>query len=390
MASVKEFFVRFGFVSCAICCFFIPLSSSIMGGAALVCFLCWLLSGGLTSLARAKIIFWPLFFAITLTLLLLISLSYTVAPLADALAVLKKYRELLFLPAMALLLARNHRAAAISRLSFLLGCITLLGLSYAMYFGLIESHKYGFSTVYHITHSFFIAILAFWCLQKILAKKHLFVLIPLFLAAILNLYCIAPGRTGMLIFMVLALLSIWQHFGWEDCCLAIALGFLAIYGTYLASSNFSERFDAAISEVRTYDAQASRTSLGMRFDWWSNSLNLIAEKPIIGHGVGSFATAQQDLIANTRVKPSDNPHNEYLLLAVQAGLIGFFLFIGLLGALFFKKKGLKKEQSYLLQGIVVAMATGCVMNSFLLDSHQGHFFAIISATLLAEAVNLKS
>jgi O-antigen ligase len=39
-----------------------------------------------------------------------------------------------------------------------------------------------------------------------------------------------------------------------------------------------------------------------------------------------------------------------------------------------------------LQGVIVAMAVGSLMNSFLFDSHPGHFYAILSAILAVPAI----
>jgi O-antigen ligase len=87
------------------------------------------------------------------------------------------------------------------------------------------------------------------------------------------------------------------------------------------------------------------------------------------------------LIAGSETQPTDNPHNEYLFITVQSGLVGGGLFIALLLSLLFHSARLPSPRRYLLQGVVVAMAVGCLMNSFLFDSHQGHFFAIIAAVL---------
>ena len=138
---------------------------------------------------------------------------------------------------------------------------------------------------------------------------------------------------------------------------------------------------------RRYQATWSRTSLGMRLDWWQNCLDLIKEKPTFGHGTGSFKIAQNKVLTKgNHTWPTDNPHNEYLFIAVQTGLVGLFLFISLLAAQFFSSLKLQPPRKYLLQGVIVAMSAGCLMNSFLFDSHPGHFYAIITAILAAPSI----
>ena len=186
----------------------------------------------------------------------------------------------------------------------------------------------------------------------------------------------------MLLFFTLAALYLVQRLSWKMWLPALLLVMIAIGVTYNTSSNFSTRVDEAIQEVETYQADASRTSLGMRFDWWRNSLQLIAEKPFLGHGVGSFRTVQGKLIEGSETQSTDNPHNEYLFLGVQGGLVAMALFVALLLSQLFLSLRLPSVKRYVLQGVVLAMAVGCLMNSFLFDSHPGHFYGILSAILM--------
>jgi O-antigen ligase len=72
-----------------------------------------------------------------------------------------------------------------------------------------------------------------------------------------------------------------------------------------------------------------------------------------------------------------------MFIGVQLGLTGLALFLALLASQWIAAAGLNRHSRFLLQGIVLTMATGCLMNSFLFDSHQGHFYAFLSALLLA-------
>lgn len=363
-------------------CFFIPFSSSLMGATSTLACVCWFLSGKAFSLPRLMLSNKLVFLALFLLLLLIAGLFYTPVNMGDALFTLKKYRELLFFTMTISLLGANDKAAKYAENGFVIGCILLLTISYAMYFSIIPMEKYGYSTVYHITHSFFMAVLAFWCLQRTFdSRKHIYLWLPVFIAASINLFYIAPGRTGMLVYVALIFLTLFQHFSVKNSILATLVACLLIALTFITSSNFSSRVREAVTEVQNYQSESSRTSLGMRFDWWHNSVDLIYLKPIFGHGTGSFEAVQGELIKETKTKPTDNPHNEYLLIGVQVGLLGMTVFIIFLSALFFYSFRLHPQRRYLLQGVVVSMVCGCLMNSFLLDSHPGHYFAILSAIL---------
>ena len=326
------------------------------------------------------------FLSILLFLILVAGLFYTPVSLEEAAAFLKKYRELLLFPIAVSLIMENDDAARFAENSFFLGCVLLLLVSYGIFFSIIPSERYGFSLVYHITHSFFMAVLAFWCLQRMFdSRQYMYLWLLLFAATSINLFFIAPGRTGMFVYVILVLLTFFQRLSLKKSISATLLVASLIAVTFVTSQNFSIRVLEAVNEMKTYQSESSRTSLGMRFDWWHKSIDLIKQKPIFVHGTGSFKAVQGKLIKDTETKPTDNPHNEYLLIGVQSGTLGLVVFIALLAALLIYSLKLHPPRNYLLQGVVISMVCGCLMNSFLFDSLPGHYFAIISAILISPA-----
>lgn len=372
-----------GIICIVLCCFFIPFSTALMGATASLAVVCWLLSAEIIRLPETIKAHPSASLALILMLLLAGAVLYSAAPTNEALSVLKKYRELLYFVMVLSLFRDNEGAARLAEDAFIAGCIVLLLVSYGIYFELLPPGKFGHSLVYHITHSLFMAMLAFWSLHRALDARGttLLLWLSIFTLATINLFYIAPGRTGMLLYITLITLTLVQRLSWKKWLPATLLVAVGIAITFTTSSNFSTRVHEALQEIQTYQADSSRTSLGMRFDWWSNSLQLIAEKPLLGHGTGSFQVVQEDLIRGSETKSTDNPHNEYLFLGVQAGLVATILFVALMISQLLASYRLPPPKKNLLQGVVAAMAVGCLMNSFLFDSHPGHFYAILSAIL---------
>ncbi len=363
-------------------CFFMPFSTSLMGATATLAAVFWLLSGDVSSLPQLMQKNVSVSLAIALFLLLVIGLTYSPVPLNDSLDILRKYRKIIYFAIVVSLFKDNEGTARLAEDSFIAGCVVLLLISYSIFFSIIPSERFGFSVVYHITHSLFMAILAFWCLQRMFeSRQYVYLWLGLFLLATINLFYIAPGRTGMLVYIALIILTLLQRLSWKKLLPATILVSIVVGITFFTSSNFSIRVNEAVDEMREYQAESSRTSLGMRFDWWQNSIDLIMQKPVFGHGTGSFQAVQENLIKDGDTQSTDNPHNEYLFLAVQTGLVGLFLFVTLLVVQFITSFSLQPPRRYLLQGVVVAMSIGCLMNSLLFDSHSGHFYAIMSAIL---------
>lgn len=375
-----------GRISVVLTCFCIPVSTSLMGVFALLSFLFWLISGKIKQLPEIIQRYPAALFSILLFLLFIVGLSYSPAPLKDATDTLFKYRELLFIPVVISLLHGNSRYPRMAENSFIAGCIILMLISYGIYFSILPAHKYGNSILYHITHSFFMAMLGFWSLQRMFdSKRAIFFWLVIFIAVTINLFHINPGRTGMLLYLLLLLLGLAQRLSIKHLIVAM-VGFATILsGAFLLSDNLSSRTRLALTEIQNYQPEKSRTSLGMRFDWWYKSVELMQESPIYGHGTGSFGVMLEKLNEKKKIMPSDNPHNEYLFIGVQLGGVGLALYLLIFGSQLVAANKLTRREKYILQGIVLAMASGCLINSFLYDSHQGHFYAFLSAVLLASS-----
>ncbi|PID75785.1 MAG: hypothetical protein CSA20_02290 [Deltaproteobacteria bacterium] len=383
-AKLSQRIKNIGLYSLVLCCFCIPVSSSLMGATSLIALLCWVFCGKIAEWPRLFFTNPVVSFASLLFLLLVSGVFYSTASVDEALAVLKKYRELVFL-VMAVSFFREEKSKLLlAEKAFIAGCLVLLGISYAMFWGLVPAERFGHSVVYHITHSFFMGILAFWALQKMISKGQARALWGLiFLLTCINLFYIAPGRVGMLILVLLLLLTVLQRLSVVQSIISLLVASVFLVSVYYTSTNFSSRVDLAFEEIQHYQPGVSRTSLGMRFDWWYNSLQLIKKRPFTGYGTGAFAIEQNQLVEGSQTVKTDNPHNEYLFLAVQVGIFGTIFFGALLIAIFLAGRRKQQPFGYLLQGVALAMCVGCIMNSFLFDSHQGHFFAIISGALLS-------
>lgn len=364
-------------------CFFIPLSTSLLGICSVLAFLFWLLSGQprqLPTLMRENPV---ILYSTALFLLFIIGMGYSPVPLEDAARILAKYRELIFIPMVFCLLLGRPKEQKLAENAFVLGCTLLLVISYAIYFKILPEVKYGNSIIHHISHSFFMAMLGFWALQRSIdSERYKAFWISLLIAAVINLIFLNHGRSGMLIFLILAFLTLAQRCSLKTMLVGMVLLAGLITGTYYSSKNVQTRVADAIEDIDEYRPGRSRTSLGMRFDWWVNSVEMIKTAPLTGHGTGSFKKVQKE-IKKKKTRRTDNPHNEYLFIGAQLGCLGLFTFIALLSWQLVWSRRLAVTQKFLAQGVVTAMAAGCLVNSFLFDSQQGHFYAFLSALLMA-------
>ena len=122
----------------------------------------------------------------------------------------------------------------------------------------------------------------------------------------------------------------------------------------------------------------------MRLEWYRNSFAVIRMHPIIGSGTGSFPKAYADRTSGSTLKPTVNPHNEFLHITAQTGLVGLAALLALFAIQWRAASRLVSPlETHLARGLVVAFVIGCLFNSLLLDHTEGLFFAWLTALLYA-------
>jgi len=146
-------------------------------------------------------------------------------------------------------------------------------------------------------------------------------------------------RTGMVTLPVLVLilgmgLALAQRAGRRQrvglaltallCCLAVGVG----------TPGVRDRFAEGFKELASYSATGDvANSWGMRLRMVEKSVEMATERPIAGHGLGSWATLwTQRVPAHSLLADQRTPHNEYLLVLTQTGLVGLVLWLGVLWA----------------------------------------------------------
>ena len=151
----------------------------------------------------------------------------------------------------------------------------------------------------------------------------------------------------------------------------------AMYGV---SPVFKEEIREDVKTVRLLfeGKERSWTTTGQRIEFYRNSLALFAEAPVLGHGTGRFGEKYAEHVAGTKQVVTTNPHNEYLMVGVQSGLVGMGILVALFWALWRCAAGWEGMDRWLAQGMVVWLAVGCCFNSFILDSREGMLFALLA------------
>lgn len=316
-----------------------------------------------------------------------ISAAYASVPLSDALLQLSKYKELLLLvllmPAFTTTTWRNRAVWTLMSSVFL-----MVFLSYLTAFGWIDLYRVGTGDAEvfkgRITHSIMLAIAALFLTQQLLRDRRRRWVWSLILALVtFNLFVLVSARTGQVIFLALGLLLGYQLFRWRGILFALALSAVLVSVFYLGSDGFRQRVQRTVEHVQTHDTNESDAGKSLRLEFYENAWDLIQSRPIFGYGIGSFKSQYARQVEGTDMWATANPHNEYLMIAVQSGGIGVALFAFLLYRHWRTSFSLQRDAALLARGLTITMALGCLFNSLLMDSTEGHLFAYLSAVLFS-------
>jgi len=267
----------------------------------------------------------------------------------------------------------------------------MLVMSYVKYFSSFNiSEGFTQASVFknHIQANFLMAITAYFVLLLSLEfPKYRWLAGIIFVLMAYNILFMSIGRSGYVVFAVLMPLFLWQAYRWKGLAVAVLSLAVLSFAVYEYSHTFRDRVDLAGSEVQQYYEGHNKTSVGMRMAFAKNSIVLIKKHPVLGTATGSFKYEYAKL--NPVIK-TVNPHNEYLNISVQFGVVGLFLLLFLFFTIWRSSFSLPKSYQYMAQGILLAIAVGSLANSWIMDTTEGHFFAFFMALAFAQLGAVKS
>jgi O-antigen ligase len=371
----------------------LPLSTAGTNIFMLCALLFWALAGKWRMTARAIAaepaawLGWALFAA------LLLGTTWSRAPAAEAFDTAIKYRELALFGIVMLLFADERWRRRLLWTLFA-AALVLLASSYAIYLDLLEyvdpRRQVPQGAVLRksaITHSFIMSLLAYGAVIVALRLQswHRWAMLLVAALASANVLIAIQGRTG---YVVLAALALWLAVRrWSArgmVAASLALG-IAMVAAYQLAPNFQARIDRTGDEARGQGGDPTHNSLAQRLHYWKRSAQLAGHHPLAGVGTGGWRDAFYAATVGDHPffhdRAHKHPHNEYLFIAVQLGIGGLVMFVALF-VIAFWRAGLRPEpEGALARGVVIAFAIGCLVNDFLLDSTEGHIWAVLGGAL---------
>lgn len=325
---------------------------------------------------------------------LVLTLTFETSDFNSASDYLSKYLRLLLLPVLTAAFLSKQDCYKVFD-AFCIGVfVSVLG-SFAVAMGLFpwpEGSESPLLFKLHITHNFFIALATGYVGYRLHSEWHncrlvtKVVVLSALALALINFFFMVEGRSGWVAMAVLPVVIAYERIGLKGSLIAALAVLLVLLGLYFGSDFFNTRVNAVFIEVQQWidgQAVAQDTSNGRRLSFWLHSIEAFVQAPWFGYGMGGFeAAVTPHAQAAGFMFAFNNPHNQYLLLAVQGGIVALLLYAIFIAAVLYRNNS---QHPLLLHGFVLAYVLLNLLNSFHYDFAEGVFFVVGLAALAFRA-----
>lgn len=313
-----------------------PISTSVTSVACVVMLLTWLISGELFRSLKisaeqpaGKMLL--VFFA-----WLVIGTFYAETDWLDKIDTLSSWKKLIFTFIALGLFYQDHWKRLFVK-SYLLVMI-IAGLIAVPLWLADVSIKAGrdpgiFMTNYASQSMAFIAALigCIFLLKRQLSFKRKCLVYGFLTLFVVNIFYISTARSGYVAFPFAAICAATCVYGFKKLPQIIAvIGGVLLIAT-LTSSAVQQRTEQGLMEKDNYQTSAEPSSIGVRMVFAQNTWALIKERPLWGYGTSSFKKTYSAYAASHysdwRADVTSDPHNQYLFVWLENGLVGLLLFL---------------------------------------------------------------
>jgi O-antigen ligase len=335
------------------------------------------------------------------------SLTYTIAPTDKALDQLYGHRFLLY-PLFLLPLLTYEEIRKKAFWFLFSACFLTLCLSFLNFFSLTPStiqHAlrmtepgfYGLGSVFqdYLRQSIQMSWLLGFCLvvadQKNASIKLTWFLRIVAVFVLINIFFVLQGRTAYLVTIALLCFYGYQHLRLKGCLLSLGMLFIVAFGAYQSSSVFRNRVNMTIEQIQNPQAKTEDQSAisNPRPLMWKLVLDNFTDHPILGYGIRSYPE-----VANTKPSQLDNqaktltdPHNQFLFVLIELGLVGLSLMIWVLWHLW--RMAIAQEnkvnKTLMQQMLIIFVVAGLTNVHFNMGQPYQFFICLLCLTFATKA-----
>jgi O-antigen ligase len=173
--------------------------------------------------------------------------------------------------------------------------------------------------------------------DRLLANR--WVMAGVLAALVVDVVFVLWGRTGYLSVLVMsgAVAILLAPGTWRLKLATTSVILAACIGLMVASPHVRDRLAQARDEIATVDRASEGTPIGWRIVMWRNTWRMILDHPLLGVGLGGFQSGYAPYVqgvAGWRGQLTNDPHNQYLKLQGEMGILGLGTFLFWLAVVF--------------------------------------------------------
>ncbi len=235
----------------------------------------------------------------------------------------------------------------------------------------------------------FLATLARWLRQR---AKPTLMQCGVVLLAMLPLFAFGQSRSALAVFALsVALGAMVVARTWLQRVVVPVVVVALVAGAYVISPLARDRVEKAVAEVgAALSAHKVTTSQGQRLALASVSWHALKDRPVVGHGLGAWRSEFAKRVPpqwGGAIGRHTSPHNEYLHIAVQLGLMAALIYAGIwFSVLRLGVTQLRAHASPWLFLIALGFLVGSITNVMLWDFR---FWAPMSAILASALASVE-
>lgn len=240
-----------------------------------------------------------------------------------------------------------------------------------------------------ISLGIFLSIAGAWMLHEAIRQEgriRMLIYLAAYAFIATTVVLLATTRTGILLMVVLSLLvlAFSMRSGPRAWFAAAALVCVLIVA-WQYGSVAKQRMKETVEAVEALSQGQSGTGSANRLQFIDKTSEMIREKPLLGHGIGSWQQQYPVRAQGLETAQMSTPHNDYLLYAAELGAVGILLLLWIYGTFIRSAFRLPKGQFLVPLLVLVSIIVGGLFNAILRDWRFGVPMMILLAIAFGPA-----
>lgn len=207
-----------------------------------------------------------------------------------------------------------------------------------------------------------------------IAERYKLILFISLILLVSNNLTISTSRSGYAMGLVLVM-CLAAYVGGRKAVLFSTISVMTLTALLYLSPTSNHQIQKIFKEANNVETSSVSTSGGDRVIMWINTLPIIESASMTGHGLKSFSleyARQVEGVSGWKGFVTGDPHNQYLLILSEQGIIGLIIFFAFICSCFFQRV----EKFYKLLGVSVLL--GWMVTSLF----SGHFSASVEGKFI--------